>query len=85
MKTAREQLVDLTKIQNAELSIVYKACDDCNLAHTHVEVVLPDGYSWNSPMAGPFSGIGITSECRQPFDTVFAQVYSVIGHPVIVD
>jgi len=85
MKNTREQLIDLVRTQNADISIIYVACDDCNQPHTKVEVTLPEGYSWHSPLAGPFSGIGITSECRDPYLTVFEEVYSVIGHPVLPD
>lgn len=85
MTSAREQLLDLAKTQNADVTIGYVACDDCNQPHTKVEVVLPDGYSWHSPRAGAYSGIGITSECRQRFSTVFAEVHSVIDYPVLPD
>ena len=85
MTSAREQLLDLAKTQNADVTIGYVACDDCNQPHTKVEVVLPEGYSWHSPIAGEYSGIGITSECRQPFSTVFAEVHSVIDYPVLPD
>ena len=85
MTSAREQLLDLAKTQNADVTIGYVACDDCNQPHTKVEVVLPDGYSWHSPIAGEYSGIGITSECRQPFSTVFAEVHAVIDYPILPD
>jgi hypothetical protein len=85
MQSMREQLVSLTNIQKADLKISHVDCEHCEKRHTHVQVQLPDGYSWDSPMAGLYSGIGITSECHQPPSVVFGEIYSVIGHPVVKD
>lgn len=85
MKTPREQLIDLTTIQNANLSILYPPCPLCNEEHTYVNVTLPDGYSWDSVNAGPFSGLAVSTECGEAADTLFKNMYSVIGHPVIED
>jgi hypothetical protein len=85
MQSALQQLTELVGIQNANMSITPVKCDDCNKRHTKVEITLPDGYSWESPHAGRFSGIGVTSECRQPASTLYGEMYSVIGHPVVID
>lgn len=85
MQSALQQLTDLVSIQKADMSITSVKCDDCNRRHTKVEITLPDGYSWESPRAGRFSGIGVTSECYQPASTLYGEMYSVIGHPVVRD
>jgi len=50
-----------------------------------VEIQLPDGYSWDSPLSGPFSGIGVNSECGQNWSDLYAEMYQVIDHTVIRD
>jgi hypothetical protein len=83
--SALNDLTELTARQGALLTITYDACADCDTLHSRVEIQLPDGYSWNSPLSGPFSGIGVNSECGQNWSDLYAEMYQVIDHTVIRD
>lgn len=85
MPSKLQQLTDLVGIQKADMSITSVDCDACERRHTKVEITLPDGKCWASPQAGRFSGIAVTSECYQTPATLYGEMYSVIGHPVILD
>ena len=86
MTTMKQQLRDLVTIQNANMAIEKVTCDDCGSRdHTRVEITLPDGLSWEFPHAGRYSGIAVTSECRQPASTLYGEMYGVIGYPVVRD
>lgn len=83
--SALNLLTELTERQGAMLTITYDDCEKCDTLHSRVEIQLPDGYSWDSSIAGEFSGIGVTSECGQNWSDLYAQMYQVIDHPVIKD
>jgi hypothetical protein len=83
--TAIEALNTLTASQGATFILSYQDCEKCDRIHSRVEIELPDGYSWDSELSGPFSGIGVTSECGQDWTELYEQMYQVIDHPVIVD